>query len=827
MDASGTLFARATLGGAVPRRWPSLFAMVVACSLAATALPATAATGPGGPQPDALPATVPTPGWAVGFSWTYRYVGPYLEAIGSGSITYTASYINDTYVSMVVGELATAQGSAWLVRNDHAGTMEGNATAPIIGQVPATATFTTVAFAAVRKSDYAVLNFTSDLNMTATVPVFGTVTGSAHNETRATPPFEQVEFPAPADGTPWPIVTNLTSTGWYQIQTQSPVATSGYLALDYNLSVSEVTNVTVPAGTFEVYNISGGGTADDNGNVNTFTQEFLWSPLVQNKVVDEGGYLLLDYDVNRPPRLVGTLPVLNVTAGEGADLDLSTVFDDPDGDPFTVTCQAPAGLNCSVGPGPLLNVTADPGLNETFNLTLTVDDGRPAGRVSFTLVVLVTGAGSINQPPQVLPFGPLTTPEDTPFHFVVADYFSDPDDGLESFQSTGSAPLTVTNSSGVGFDVVPPPDYNGLGQFAVTVFDFGGLSVSNLFTLEVTPVNDPPSVSPVGPATKTAHLGTNVTVLATAGDVDGDPLTYEWSLDNSPLGSDLSFSFPADLAGLGPHTVSFTATDPAGANATLWYTLLVFEGPSIVSFDPDPSDLTVGTGSTVVFRVAAVDPDSPVLDYRWDLDGAPVLAGSDRDNLSLDFPSMGTFTVGLTVADNGSNVSVAWQVTVVDVPDGLVSIVSPDNTSLIRVSESETVPFRATVDASLSDVTLEWLVDGVVVSTEVEFDWALASSGQYAVALRGTALYLGSIVYSVSDEVNISVVIHVPSPPDPPDPPDNTTNGTDPPPQPPATTPPDDGLLLWLVALVLVAAGALSYGWWRSSRRRRDGNDPP
>ncbi len=807
--------------------WKGPLSAVAAAMLVATLLPvATAAE----PAPQSLAATLQAPGWAVGFSWTYRYVGPYYELIGVSGASFEASYVNDTYTSTVVGEASPAAGPSWVVRNDHAGTMQGNATV-FTQRNAASATFTSVTYALVRKSDFAILNFTQDLNMTATgVPILGTTAGTGHNETNATPPYEQVAFGTAADGTPWHIATNLTSTGWFIIGSFPQQSTGGYQALDYNLSVTGVTNVTVPAGTFEVYNISGGGSANTDGSVRPFNQSFLWSPLVQNKVVDEGGYWLLDYDVNRPPELNGPLPALNITSGQGTDFDLTGYFSDPDGDAFTITCQAPAGLACSVGPGSTLNVTSGPGLNATLNLTLTVDDGRPAGRVSFPMLVLVTGPGSTNMPPVALPHGVLTTQEDVPFVWALADYFEDPDDGISYFQYYLQSPLNFTGGPAGTVTIRAPANASGDFAFRIVVYDFGGLSAESNFTLHVTPVNDPPTIAAVGPLGKTGHVGSNLTVSVTASDVDGDPLTYSWELDGAPFGTGATLSFGASLAGAGAHTLNATVSDGQGGSATLSYTLLVFTGPRIVGHGPSALAVTVGTGSSLRFNVTAVDEDSPGLDYRWSLNGAQFDAGPGHDNVSLPFADAGVFSVRATVADNGSNATVEWQVTVVAVPSGLIAIESPMAGPMVRVDEGKTLALRAAVDGNLTDVSIQWSIGGALVSTAPSFDWPVAHSGTYEVTLEGSGLYLGSVLYAGTDSVNVSVLIVVP-----PVPGGNNTNGTNGngtngtnnngtngtgggggggPPSPTAS----DDSLVWLLLAVVAVAAAVAVAVWLRKR---------
>src|SRR5689334_6830820 len=257
---------------------------LLTCALVAAALPLTPASAA-----PSLPATLETPRWAVGFHWTYHFEGNTDQSFAG----YQATYINDTYTAEVIGVANTSRGDAWVVRNFHAGTLRGNS-----GPFPVTGSFTSLTFYYFRQSDYAILNFTQDLNITAQVPFSGTVTGSAHNESYAEPPFAEVAYGSPTDGTPWHVYSNISSVGWYTFASSPPINTSSWLLFDYNLSVGNTANVSVPAGTLASYNISGNGTYNFNGTQSNISLQFFYAPLAMANSVDEAGYLLMSYYVN-------------------------------------------------------------------------------------------------------------------------------------------------------------------------------------------------------------------------------------------------------------------------------------------------------------------------------------------------------------------------------------------------------------------------------------------------------------------------------------------------------------------------------------------------
>ena len=735
------------------------------------------------------------PRWAVGFNWTYSYAGATNQEIGP----FRATSMTDTYTSQVAGEATTPRGDAWVVRNNHTGTLTGTAYG-----FPATGDFTSLNFYYVRKADLAVLNSSQDLQVSARAPPFPPVQGSSYNSTYADPPLAQIAFGSPSDGTPWRITSNLTSTGWYKIGSSAQVNTFSYLALDYNLSVTAIETASVPAGNLPAYNITGGGTADNNGTVYNFTESFLYAPDALNKAIDEGGYRLQAYSVNRAPVAL-PLPPLGVDAGGSATLDLIPYVSDPDGDAFTLACTPSPALNCSVAPNGTLTVIAEPGLNATLFLDLTADDGRPAGDTTFPLTVLVRDLGNPNLPPLWAGPSTLSMTEDVDASFALADLVSDPDDTNLTFSLRPSAPLIVLAENATQFTLHAPPNFNGLSTLNISVFDSAGNALVRDVDVGVLPVNDPPTLTPLTDLDLFVHTGGNVTASALAADVDGDPLTMLWSLDgvsllDSNTLADFSYFSPSDDTGT--HTLARQVVDPLGARAQLIFWLHVFVGPTLTYHSPAAANLRVANGTTLDFEIRATDPDTPTLLYNWSSGPAVFGSGYNETRLSLLVAQSAPFEVLAVASDNGSFVGYLWHVTVEEVPTGLVTILDPQEGAAFP--ENLTAAVSAFIDPRLSDLNVTWSLDGAPFAFSQDARTPpLDGPHNYTLRLAVTGLYNGTAPYSTVLSVNFSAL----GPP--------PIGGAD---GPPAQSGVD--LLVPLVLVVALIAGATALLLDRRHRRQ-------
>src|SRR5262245_54831422 len=115
---------------------------------------------------------------------------------------------------------------------------------------------------------------------------------------------------------------------------------------------------------------------------------------------------------------------------------------------------------------------------------------------------LTISVTNVNEPPVIAPGGPFSVPEDAALNTVVGSVTaSDPDIGGMLMYSIAGGPFSIDMmgqikvSGALNFEATPA--YN----VTVTVTDMGMLAASCGVTINVTDVNEPPTIAPAGPFT--------------------------------------------------------------------------------------------------------------------------------------------------------------------------------------------------------------------------------------------------------------------------------------------------------------------------------------
>ena len=177
--------------------------------------------------------------------------------------------------------------------------------------------------------------------------------------------------------------------------------------------------------------------------------------------------------------------------------------------------------------------------------------------------VAVNLAGAVNQAPVIAGARPavVNMSEDgspVPFSLTLAASDADGDTLAWSIATAASHGTASANGSGASKQInyTPAANYNGADSFVVQVSDGHGGSDSVTVNVAIAPVNDPP-VADAG-TDQTVRTRDIVTLDGTASfDVDGNALTYRWTLVSTPLHSKATLSgatsatptFKADKAG--------------------------------------------------------------------------------------------------------------------------------------------------------------------------------------------------------------------------------------------------------------------------------------
>ena len=289
------------------------------------------------------------------------------------------------------------------------------------------------------------------------------------------------------------------------------------------------------------------------------------------------------------------------------------------------------------------------------------------------------------------------------------------------------------------------------------VADFTGIYIARLVISDGTNISAPSFVTittgpghtrPVAIATTaTASVSLNATVQldgSKSTDIDGNPLTYKWSLITIPAGSHAALSsltlvnptFIADTAGT--YVAQLIVSD--GFNDSLPATVTVSTtGVQPPVANPGPNQSVVH-GATVTLNGSGTDPQGLPLTFKWALIGVPPGSTAQLSNINVPNPTFvadlpGTYVAQLTV-NNGVLNSPTANVTITTTNAAPVAVISVPST---------TVPVGATValsglnstDAEHDPLTYKWTLLNVPAGSSAVLVGATTSSPTFIADVAG------------------------------------------------------------------------------------------
>ncbi len=544
-------------------------------------------------------------------------------------------------------------------------------------------------------------------------------------------------------------------------------------------------NATVVEGT--LVNLSGAGSSDPEGSPLTYSWT-LTRPGGSAAVLSDPGSVTPSFTADVPGTYVATLVV-----NDGTDDSA------PDSVTITATVNQPplaqAGPDQTVDAGDLVQLngagSSDPeGQPLTYSWSLT----RPAGSSaalsnatavapsftadvdgSYSATLVVNDGNSDSAPDTVI----ITAETDDP---PVADAGPDQDvaagalvnlDGSASFDPEGQ-PLTYawtmaskpggSNASLAGATTATPSFTADLdGSYTITLVVNDGVfdSAPDSVLVIATSPNTPPVAVAVADATD-VNIGTTVNLDGNgSNDVDGDPLSYAWSL-SIPAGSAATLtgpttatpSFVPDVAGT--YLATLVVND-GQANSAPDSVSIIANTPPVADAGPDQDRLTGslinldGTGSS--------DADGDPLSYSWSLQ-RPAGSAAALDDPSSATPSFGAdvggiYTAILTVSDGKADAS---DLVVIDVNTPPVADAGPDQSG--GVGSLVTLDGSGSSDADGDPLGYNWSLQNPPGSS-TELSDPTAESPTFTPDVEGD--YLATLVVSDGrfdsppDSVTISV----------------------------------------------------------------------
>jgi PKD repeat protein len=204
----------------------------------------------------------------------------------------------------------------------------------------------------------------------------------------------------------------------------------------------------------------------------------------------------------------------------------------------------------------------------------------------------------------------------------------------------------------------------GSYDFKLKVVDASGISDVAIGTI-VIPNRLPTAL--VDHAPKNPQTGQNVTFTATYADPEKRIKAVSWDADNDGNFNDgTTATLTKSFKKPGGYTVKFKVEDLDGASFVAEDNVAPGNQPPKSAFVALPASPVAGSTFTLVST--AIDPDTPLDKWLWDLNGDGVYGEATGPEVQTSFPTAGSYTVGLEVIDSEDVTDFAVQTISVQAP---------------------------------------------------------------------------------------------------------------------------------------------------------------
>ena len=405
-------------------------------------------------------------------------------------------------------------------------------------------------------------------------------------------------------GTQTVSLTGIGSGAANENQTLTITATSSEPSVIPNPTVSYSSPNSTGSLTFTPVNNASGSASitvtvnDGQSANNTVSQTFTVSVTAVNDAPTLNALVNLNIAENAGVQTVSLSGIGSGAPNESQTLTVTATSSDPGVIPNpTVNYTSPNTTGS-------LNFTPLPGANGTATITVTLNDGQSANNTatrSFTVSV-----SEVNNPPTLAGLSNVTITEDAGMQTVNLNGISTGatnENQTLTITATSSNPSLIPNptvnytspAATGSLTFIPTANTNGTATITVTVNDGQVLnnSVTQTFTVTVTPVNDAPTLAAINNVT--VNEDSSSQTVALSGISSGAPnesqtLTITAASSNPSLipnptvnysspGVAGSLSFTPAANGSGTATITVTVNDGQVANNTAVQTFLVTVNP--------------------------------------------------------------------------------------------------------------------------------------------------------------------------------------------------------------------------------------------------------
>ena len=447
--------------------------------------------------------------------------------------------------------------------------------------------------------------------------------------------------------------------------------------------------------------------------------------------------------VNQWPSAVGTIPDQTVKAGAAVQVDLSSYFNDPDGDDLDYAADSFSEAVATVSlSGATMTITGVAAGNTQITVTARDPDGLDA-----TQRTRVTVEPDNLAPEAVGTIPAATVTEGARGAVDVSSHFSDPDrDPLVYRVATSDANVVTASVSGSTVTITGVGA--GTGTITVTARDPRGLEATQELWVTVEPVNRAPETRGAIPA-QTVEVGAMATVNVSTyfSDPDGNTLDYSSTTSDGGVATVSTSGAVVTISGVakGAAMVTVTAGDPGGLEARQTISVTVPNRPPEPLGTISARDLTAGESVTLNVSSHFSDPDGDALDHTAISSDANVAtASASGAEVTITGVARGIATVTVTARDPDGleathQISVSVQRT--NRPPTSANTIP---SQVLAVSEAVTVDLATYFDDP-DDDPLDY------AASTSDADVATASTSASAVTITAVALGTATLTVAARD----------------------------------------------------------------------------
>ncbi|MBN1968562.1 MAG: PKD domain-containing protein [Candidatus Delongbacteria bacterium] len=310
-------------------------------------------------------------------------------------------------------------------------------------------------------------------------------------------------------------------------------------------------------------------------------------------------------------------------------------------------------------------------------------------------------------------------------------------------------------------------DYESSGNHTMKLELYDGDAdpeLSVLWNIVVENVNRPIIIDNYSPSSLDLSIDEmeSIPFSLTAHDPDGNPISYQWFVNDNIAGINQNFTFNTsytqgqNVYSAGDYVVKVMLSDESKEQSTkksnirksentksvLTWNVHVNNIPSpiLVNYlSPLPGVINLDEGQTQNFIFSGINPEGYTLTYDWKLNYQTVSTDSIFQYVTT-YNSAGTHYLTLKVSDQtGNELNYEYLVIVHNTTSSIViNEIIPETGDLI-INENESISFSASAFSTLgNNLSYQWKVNNSIVSqtNSYQFDTNYSSAGNYLLVLK-------------------------------------------------------------------------------------------